>query len=157
MTIDGVTGIAITLPGSTGTTPLGAAMIPFSILIGIGIIMTLIKTLGVKESKILGRSYLYQGFKLLTPIILIIIVLIIISMIIPTMIPPEAQGTPISLIFEDIAGSPFGGSTIKTINEGQGSIQVNWGIQSGGILLLIAGIVLIISGYIEKKASQSLY
>mgnify|MGYP007065733509 CR=1 FL=1 len=29
--------------------------------------------------------------------------------------------------------------------------------QIGGILLLIAGIVLIISGYIERKASESFY
>jgi len=150
--IDGLQGISLNLPDATGPTPLGSALIPFSLLISIGIIFTIIKTLGVKESFKLGKSYMYQGIKLLMPIIIILISIVLISVIVNDMIPEEAQESPAASIFDDVAASPFGGSSINSIDSTGENLQLDWGIQTGGILLFLSGLMLLISGIIERKA-----
>ncbi|MCK5258931.1 MAG: Vps62-related protein, partial [Thermoplasmatales archaeon] len=73
ITVDGITGIQIQVPGVTGPIPMGSVMIPFSLLIGIGLVFLIIASIGVSQSKKLGKKYIFRGVRLMIPIIIIII------------------------------------------------------------------------------------
>jgi len=157
ISIDGLQGISINLPNSNGPIPLGSAFIPFSIVIGIGLILTVANTLGVQTSKKLGKSYLSQGIKLIIPIIFIIVGIIAISMLSTSLVDKEMDNSEISSIFGDIASAPFGGSTQKSIISEEQQIQLQWGLQNGGFLLFISGIICVIGGILERNASKEFY
>ncbi len=157
ISIDGLQGISVNLPNSNGSIPLGSAFIPFSIVIGIGLILTVANTLGVQTSKKLGKSYLSQGIKLIIPIIFIIVGIIAISMLSTSLVDKEMDNSEISSIFGDIASAPFGGSTQKSIISEEQQIQLQWGLQNGGFLLFISGIICVIGGILERNASKEFF
>lgn len=155
--IDGLQGVSVTIPGADGPMPLGSAVIPFSILIGIGIILTLVKTLGVQQSKTLGKSYIHQGIKLILPVIFIIIAIMAIAGIATSMIPTGVDTSGMTQIFNDLSASPFGGSSIQTFEASGDNIYLHWGIQSGGILLLLSGIICLIGGILLRKQKKEFF
>ncbi len=157
--IDGVNGIQINFPGSNGPIPIGTLALPFGVFIAVGIIFTLIKTIGVHESKILGKKYLYQGIRFLIPFILLIVGVVIIGNMFSSFVPEGISQTSIIPIFSSLSSSPFGGSELVTLTESgvTGTINMHWGFGTGGLLFILAGILLIIAGFCERSARTALF
>jgi hypothetical protein len=157
--IDGINGIQINFPGSNGPSPIGTLALPFGVFIAVGIIFTLIKTIGVHESKILGKKYLYQGIRFLVPFILLIVGVVIIGNMFSSFVPEGLSQTSITPIFSSLSSSPFGGSELVTLTESgvTGTINMHWGFGTGGLLFILAGILLIIAGFCERSARTDLF
>ena len=158
MTVDGINGIQIQIPGLTGSIPIGSLMIPFSLLIAIGLVFLIIASMGVTQTKKLGRKYILRGVKLLIPIVIIIIAIMFLDMIpYESMADTEGSIVDIGEVLETISGSPSGGQTVVAVPDVLGQIELNWGFGLGGLLLLIAGFILIISGFFEIYANTELF
>ncbi len=158
MTVDGINGIQIQIPGLTGLIPIGSLMIPFSLLIAIGLVFLIIASMGVTQTKKLGRKYILRGVKLLIPIVIIIIAIMFLDMIpYESMADTEGSIVDIGEVLETISGSPSGGQTVVAVPDVLGQIELNWGFGLGGLLLLIAGFILIISGFFEIYANTELF
>ena len=158
MTVDGINGIQIQIPGLTGPIPIGSLMIPFSLLIAIGLVFLIIASMGVTQTKKLGRKYILRGVKLLIPIVIIIIAIMFLDMIpYESMADTEGSIVDIGDVLETISGSPYGGQTVVAVPDVLGQIELNWGFGLGGLLLLIAGFILIISGFFEIYANTELF
>jgi len=158
MTVDGINGIQIQIPGLTGPIPIGSLMIPFSLLIAIGLVFLIIASMGITQTKKLGRKYILRGVKLLIPIVIIIIAIMFLNMIpYESMADTEGSIVDIGEVLETISGSPSGGQTVVAVPDVLGQIELNWGFGLGGLLLLIAGFILIISGFFEIYANTELF
>jgi hypothetical protein len=162
ITVDGLSGIQITVPGQNGPTPMGTLNIPFSLLIGIGLIFTILATIGISRSTKIGWKYIWRGLKLLLPIILIIIIFKLIGTLIASMIPDTgsaAVGNAVGGILDKLSSSPLGGQGIVPVSmEGvTGQIGLQWGLGQGGQLLLVAGIILVIAGILEILARTTFF
>jgi len=154
MTIDGINGIQIQVPGLTGPIPMGSIMVPFSLLIGIGLVFLFIASFGISHSKKLGRKYIFRGVRLIVPIIIIIIIIIALSMIpFESMVDTGDASINVDEVISEISGSPFGGQKIVTIPEVNGQVELQWGLGFGGILLLLSGLIMIIAGLVENYAN----
>jgi hypothetical protein len=157
--IDGMNGVQISYPGSNGPVPMGTLVLPFGAFILIGIVLTLIKTMGISESSVLGKKYLWRGIRFLIPMIILIIGVAIIGSVFSGLVPSEVQGSSVSQIFSSLSSSPFGGSQMITLAESgvTGTVEMHWGFASGGLLFILAGLLLIIGGFLEKKAGETFF
>lgn len=145
--VDGLQGVQITFPGSNGPIAVGSLILPFSLLIGIGFVFTIFKSIGIKESNFLGRAYLWRGIALIIPFIILVIIIFSLVSFLPSAVPGETVDTQINTFFSALSQNPFGGSTSVPISDSDvsGSIDLSWGIQMGAYLLLSAGVVLLIA------------
>jgi len=158
MTIDGINGIQIHVPGLTGPMPMGSFMVPFSLLIGISLVFLIIASIGIAHSKKLGKKYLARGARLMVPVLLIIIVIMSLGMIpFESMVDTGDAAIDINEIIGAISGSPSGGQQMVTIPEVGEQIELKWGFGLGGILLLISGVILVISGGLEVVANTEFF
>ncbi|MFE3846245.1 Vps62-related protein [Thermoplasmatota archaeon] len=158
LSIDGITGIQLQFPGITGPMPLGSIMIPFSLLIGIGILFLIFTSVGLSKSKKLGNKYLFRGIRLLIPIIFILLFIIGLRLIpFESLANTGDTGMDISEVISSISNSPINGNKFITIQDVEGQIQLNWGLGFGGFLLLFSGIILIIAGIIERVADVEFF
>ncbi|MCK5458827.1 MAG: hypothetical protein KAI20_02970, partial [Thermoplasmatales archaeon] len=158
--IDGIHGLQMTLPSATGPTPLGSFMIPFSLLIGIGLVFLIISTIGISASKKLGKKYIFRGIRIAIPIIMIIIVIMMLGPIVNEAVKNQAGDVEFSNIFTGISSQPFGGSdtyTIPITETDSATMNLEWGLGLGGRLLLIAGIIIIMGGIIEFVAHVTFF
>jgi hypothetical protein len=160
--IDGITGIQVHLPGSTGFVPVGSFSIPFSFLIGIGLVFLILATIGVVTSRKLGCKYIWEGVKLLSIVVVILVAVMALAVLVSDSLPETSDtplGSSIKEILEDIYNSPLGNQkTIYISGEGvSGGIYLQWGLGLGGKLLLVAGIILIIAGVLEIIAKTSFF
>ncbi len=149
---DGINGLLITIPGASGPIPLGTFILPFSLIIGIGLVFLIIGTIGIPLSKKLGSKYIWRGIRIIIPFFLIIVVIIIIGSFISSIEPGTDTNTNyVESIVGPISSSPFGGKTTTFITEDgrTGKIDVQWQLGIGSWLLLIAGIIIIIAGVLE--------
>ncbi|MCK4347352.1 MAG: Vps62-related protein [Thermoplasmatales archaeon] len=158
MTIDGINGIQIQVPGLTGPIPIGSLMIPFSLLIAISLVFLIIASIGISHSKKLGRKYMFRGIRLLVPVVLIIIIVMGLGMIpFESMADTGSSSVNIEEVLGAISGSPFGGQKIVTVPDINGQIDLRWGLGIGGQLLLVSGLILIISGFLESYANTEFF
>ena len=158
MTVDGINGIQIQIPGLTGPMPMGSIKIPFSLLIAISLVFLVIASIGIAHSKKLGKKYLARGARLMVPVLLIIIVIMSLGMIpFESMVDTGGAAVNISEIINAISSSPSGGQQIVTIPEVNEQIKLQWGFGLGGILLLISAVILVISGGLELFANTEFF
>jgi hypothetical protein len=159
VSIDGINGVQIRLPNANGPIPLGTFALPFYLIIAIGLVFLVLSTIGISQSKKLGKKYVLRGVRLLFPFIFILIFILFIASIIPMIAPPNIEGYPgVSSAMNTISASPFNGQTAIPITEVQGgSIQLTWGFGIGAYLLLFAGILLIMAGIIEMTAHEQFF
>jgi hypothetical protein len=159
ISVDGLEGIMVNfLDPNTGPVQLASLSLPFSLFIGIGIAYLVIATIGISNSKKLGRKYIFRGLKLIIPIILIIIVIFSIGLVIDNY-PIGEMGSEVEEIFGNVTSSPLGGQKIvylTSIGESE-QISINWGLDLGGLLLLLSAILLIIAGILEIFANSDFY
>jgi hypothetical protein len=150
--LDGINGLLITIPGTSGPIPLGSFILPFSLFIGIGLVFLIIATIGIPLSKKLGTKYIWRGIRIIIPFVLILVVIMIIGSIISSIKLETGTNTDyIKSIVGPISSYPFGGKTTTYITESgiSGKIDVQWQLGLGTWLLLIAGIIIIIAGVLE--------
>jgi hypothetical protein len=158
MTIDGINGIQIQLPGLTGPMPMGSVVIPFSLLIGIGLVFMIIASIGIVKSKKLGTKYIFRGIRLLIPVVFIFIIIMALGMIpFENMADTGDADVDIGEIIGKISGSPAGGSQTVTFPQVSGQVDLRWGFGLGGILLFVSAIILIISGFLEFAANTEFF
>jgi hypothetical protein len=159
LSVDGINGIQIRLPNRDGPLPLGSFTLPFYLIIGIGLLFLVISTIGISQSKKLGKKYLMRGIRLLIPFILILVFILVVASIIPLIAPPNLQGnSEMNTAMQAVSAAPFGGQyTMQAMDTLEGSIELNWGFGIGAYLLLFAGIILIIAGFMEIKAHVQLF
>jgi hypothetical protein len=158
MTIDGINGIQIQVPGLTGSMPMGSFMVPFSLLIGISLVFLIIAAIGIAHSKKLGRKYLFRGIRLFIPVVFIVIIIMALGMIpFESMADTGDSGVDVGEVIGAISASPSGGQTTVALPEIDGEIELQWGFGLGGILLLVSGIILLISGFLEIFANTEFF
>jgi len=158
LSIDGINGIQLQFPGITGPLPLGSIMIPFSLLIGVGLIFLIFASVGLSKSKKLGNKYLFRGIRLLIPIIIILLIIISLRLItFDSLVNSGDAGVNIGEVIDSISDSPINGQRYITIQGIDGQIKLNWGLGLGGFLLLFSGILLIIAGILERLANTEFF
>jgi len=157
--IDGMNGVQISYPGSNGPVPMGTFVLPFGVFIIVGIVLTLIKTIGISESTVLGKKYVWRGIRFLIPMIILIVGVAIIGSVFSGLVPSDIQSSSVSEIFSSLSASPFGGSKMITLTESgvTGTVDLHWGFASGGLLFIIAGFLIIVAGIFEKQAETHLF
>lgn len=154
ISIDGIDGIKVNLmEKNSGLIQLFSFPIPFSYVIGIGIILFILSCIGIIESGKAGKKYISRGIKLIIPFVLILIVAILISKFASNQSMELKYG--VKEIMAEISSSPLGGDETLLLPE-YGSLHLKWGIDIGAIMLLISGIILIIAGIIEIMAKEEL-
>ncbi|MGC9308681.1 MAG: hypothetical protein ACP5FL_07905, partial [Thermoplasmatota archaeon] len=57
-------------------------------------------------------------------------------------------------ILSTLSSRPFGGATTLSLPE-YGIVQLDWGLGAGGLLLILAGILLLIGGILQFRAPQN--
>ena len=158
LSIDGINGIQLQFPGITGPLPLGSIMIPFSLLIGVGLIFLIFASVGLSKSKKLGNKYLFRGIRLLIPIIIILLIIISLRLIpFDSLANSGDAGVNIGEVIDSISDSPINGQRYITIQGIDGQIKLNWGLGLGGFLLLFSGMLLIIAGILERLANTEFF
>jgi hypothetical protein len=159
VTIDGFNGVQIRLPNQDGPIPMGTFAVPFYLIIGIGLLFLVLSTVGISESKKLGKRYVLKGIRLLFPFIFILLFVLLIASILPMVAPPNIEQYPgVTDAIHAVSASPFSGqSTIQVTEISGGSIQLLWGFGIGAYLLLFAGILLIMAGLMEITAHEQLF
>jgi hypothetical protein len=158
MSIDGIDGIQFQIPGFTGPIPVGSIKIPFSLIIGVGLIFLILATIGLSKSKKLGNKYLFRGIRLLLPVIFILLIIIGLGLLpFDSLVNSGDAGLNISEVVGSISGSPISGEKYITIQGVEGQIQLNWGLGLGGFLLLFSGIILMIAGIFERFAAEDFF
>jgi hypothetical protein len=159
VSVDGINGIQIRLPNRNGPVPLGTLAIPFYLIIGISIVFLVLSTIGISQSKKLGKKYILRGVRLLFPFILIFIFILLVASIIPMFSPPNLEGdAEIQNAMHAVSASPFSGQyTVQTTDVAGGSIKLTWGFGIGAYLLLFAGILLIMAGLMEMTAHEQFF
>ena len=158
MSIDGINGIQLQIPGISGPIPLGSIKIPFSLIIGVGLIFLIFATIGLSKSKKLGNKYIFRGLRVLFPIILILLFIIGLRFIpFESLAETGDTGFNIAEIIGSISDSPINGHKDILIQGVDGQIQLNWGLGIGGFLLLLSGIILIFAGIFERLANVEFF
>ena len=136
------------LDSSQGLTQVGSFTFPFSLLLGIGLVLFIIGTIGVATSVVLGKRMIGRGIRLIIPIILILIIVMLLGSIALTSGFDVADTTSGSVL-GSISGAPFGGTEVVSLTEISditGSLYFRWGLRIGGVLLLIAAVIMIVAG-----------
>jgi len=152
ITIDGLEGIQVNLlEANSGMIQVGAIPVPFSFIIGASLLFFILGTIGINNRKA-AKKYAMRGVRLLIPILLIILAIIFLKFIVYQASGMEAA-EDIKEIMESIASRPITGKEMLILPE-YGNVYVNWGMREGAILLLLAAILLIVSGLIKLMTKE---
>jgi hypothetical protein len=160
LSIDGINGMLIRLPDRSGPVPLGTLALPFYLLIGISLVFIVLSTIGISDSKKLGKKYLLRGARLFVPFILIFIVVLLVASLIPQVAPVNIKGnTAAFAAMKAISAAPFNGQYNLQIAEAEGGglVHLQWGFGIGAYLLLFAGIILLMAGIMEIGAQTKFF
>ncbi len=160
LSVDGISGVQIRLPNQSGPVPLGAFALPFSFLIGIGLVFIVLSTVGISRSRKLGKRYLLRGSRLLVPFLLILVFILLLAPLIPMFAPASVKGNAdVQSAMKAVSASPINGQSTMQVAEdmGGGSVHLTWGFGIGAFLLLFAGILLLLAGLIELVAHAQFF
>lgn len=152
--IDGLNGAQVYMPTPSGPTPMGSLIFPFSFIFIVSLIFMILGTIGVPESKKIGRRYVTRGIGFILMIVILIIA--IFSMSMTTDVTNSSMNSDVAEMINEISGSPFGGEHSMTITqEGQtAQVSMQWGLGIGAIYFILSGIILIIAGILEIRAKK---
>jgi hypothetical protein len=157
LSVDGLHGVQIRLPDRSGPVPLGAFTMPFYLLIGIALVFIVLSTIGVSNSRKLGKRYLFHAVRLFVPFILILIMVLLLGSFIPQIAPANIKGNTDAIsAMNTISKTPFSGEYTMPVTGG-GTVTLTWGFGFGVYLLLIAGIILLMAGIIELSAQAKFF
>jgi hypothetical protein len=160
VSIDGINGIQIRLPDRSGPVPLGTFALPFYLILGIGLVFLVLATIGISQSKKLGKKYILRGIRLLVPFILIFIFILAVGSVIPQFAPVAMKdNTDVFSAMNAMSAAPFNGQYTVQLSgaDGGGAVHLQWGFGIGVYLLMFAGILLIMAGLIEITAHAKFF
>jgi hypothetical protein len=162
ISIDGINGVQITIPGVTGSIPMGTVLIPFSIIIGITLVFLFLACIGVNRSRSLGFKYIGRGIRLLIPMIILLAVIAFIFSLIPSDLITAGGGASSSYVGQilgALSSSPFGGQSTVTVAESgfTGQIGLAWGLGTGLLMLITGSIILIVAGVLEVIGNRMFF
>jgi len=159
LSIDGLNGIQIKLPDRSGPVPLGTFALPFYLILGIGLVFLVLSTIGISQSKKLGKKYILRGIRFLVPFILIFIFVLAVGSVIPQIAPVNMKGNAdVFSAMNAVSAAPFNGQyTVQLSGVDGGSVHLQWGFGVGVYLLMFAGILLIMAGLIEMTAHAKFF
>jgi hypothetical protein len=158
--VDGLSGVQIQLPDRSGPVPLGTFIMPFSVLIGISLVFTVLSTVGVATSKKLGKNYLFYAVRFFLPFILILIMVLLLAWFVPQVAPASIKGNAdVAGAMNRVSQAPFSGQYNLPVTgvSGGGTVMLSWGFGFGTYLLLIAGILMAMAGIIEITAQATFF
>ncbi len=155
--IDGMHGVQANMILTGGMTPLFNVAIPFYVILGAGIVLTLLDFIGASSAKKLGTKQLTGGIGFL---ILLIVIIIIISQLggLSSLLAPIFGGAlpaEVTTILNSIAAAPFGGQISGLTISGIVTADLTWGLALGGILLIASAVVKILAGIILRSTPES--
>jgi len=158
LTIDGLNGVQITIPSSSGLTPMGNMFFPFSLIILIGFVFMILGTVGLHLSRKLGKKYLYRGIKLIIITITLLLVIMAIGLF-TGLTGSSADNSYLTGLLNALSNNPFGGTYAFSISEGgiTGQVNVDWSLGLGAVLILLSGIILVIAGVFEIVANKTFF
>jgi hypothetical protein len=144
------------MPGLDGPVPMGSAVVPFGLVLLLGMFLMIPATMGVHRSRKLGMKYLFRGIRFVIAIIILLGAIIAIGFMIPGGSSGFGGGNYVSDLLKSISSSPMAGEYSFTINEANvtGDVTAKWGLGLGAVLLLISGIIFIVAGVLEIVANK---
>ena len=155
--VDGLHGVQIQLPDRSGPVPLGTLILPFSLLFGIGLVFTVLSTVGVATSRKLGKNYTFYAVRFFIPFLLILIMVLLLAWFLPQIAPASIKSnTDVMTAMQTVSQAPFNGQYLLQVTGG-GTVTLTWGFGFGTYLLLIAGILMIMAGIIEITAQATFF
>ncbi|RLF31547.1 MAG: hypothetical protein DRM98_05425 [Thermoplasmata archaeon] len=160
LSIDGLKGVQITIPSTTGLIPMGTVFFPFSLIILIGFVFMILATVGLPLSRKLGKKYLYRGIKLIVVIVVLILVIMAIGLITGLMGGSSSgESNYIVDLLNALSSNPVGGTYAFSVSEGgiTGQVNVDWNLGLGAILILLSGFILVIAGVFEIVANKTFF
>ncbi len=159
--IDGVNGFMVNfLDGSGSLTPIGGFAMPFWIFIGIGLGFFLLSLIGLRLTGKAARKYIHRGIDFAIPVIAVIIIIAVLPMIAQTFGLIETGGSEVTQVFDALGASPFGGSASLAFETSPGessTLALQWGLGSGGWMLLISATVFIAAGVCLLMSSENFF
>jgi hypothetical protein len=123
-------------------------------------VFLVLATIGISQSKKLGKKYILRGIRLLVPFILIFIFILAVGSVIPQFAPVAMKdSTDVFSAMNAMSAAPFNGQyTIQLSGvDGGGAVHLQWGFGIGVYLLMFAGILLIMAGLIEITAHAKFF
>jgi len=156
ISIHGLNGVQVTMPGLDGPVPMGSAVVPFGLVLLLGMFLMIPATIGVHRSRKLGMKYLFRGIRFVIAIIILLGAIVAIGFMIPGGSSGFGGGNYVSDLLKSISSSPMAGEYSFTINEANvtGDVTAKWGLGPGAVLLLISGIIFIVAGVLEIVANK---
>jgi len=148
LTIDGRDGLQVNLlEENSGMVQVGAVPIAFSLIVGAGILLFILRTIGANERQA-GRKYISRGIHFWIPVILIIVAVVVLKSLVFQIANTGASDAAVDEI-KDILGTvarqPWGGQTTASYPS-FGTTDLHWGLGLGAYLLIAAGILLVAGG-----------
>jgi cytochrome b subunit of formate dehydrogenase len=119
-----------------------------------------LSTVGISQSRKLGKKYLLRGVRLLVPFLLILIFILALASVIPVLTPASLKGnTDVQQAMGAISAAPFDGRYTVQLSgvETGGSVHLAWGFGVGAYLLLFSGILLIMAGFMEITVHEQFF
>ncbi|MEF8879226.1 MAG: hypothetical protein V5A64_02385 [Candidatus Thermoplasmatota archaeon] len=159
LTIDGLKGVQMTIPGEEGPMPMGSFILPFSLFIGIGLFFFILRSIGISRSKKLGKKYIWRGIKTMLPIIFILVAIVALGSIVSSNIGAVGGENFTLDLVDSFSSSPFKGTeNVELPGENfTAQLEIKWGLGLGGQLLLSSGLIFIAAGIIEVISKSDFF
>jgi uncharacterized membrane protein len=151
ISVHGLNGVQIAMPGVTGPVPMGSVALPFSIVLLVGLFLMVLSTIGISRSRKLGLKYLFRGIRFIVIIVVLVAAIMSVGLFAGAGSSDSGSNNYVSDLFKQISSKPFGGEYAFTIDEQNvtGNVNVKWGIGSGAVLVLVSGIIFLVAGILE--------
>lgn len=163
MTVDGINGVSLNLflgssnsDSTSGYVSIFSAKLPFAIILATGVILLALDVIGVKSGKSLGRKLITSTVGTLLPVALILLFVSQLPALMPMatgLLPGQSIPSQVEIMVRDISSSPMAGATSSHLPI-VGSVMVNWGLEIGSYLLIIAAVLKVAAGLIMFKAPE---
>jgi len=155
--IDGMNGLQVNLlEENSGLVQIGAVPVAFSLLVGAGILLFVLGTIGATPDQA-GKKYLGRGIRFWVPVVVILAAVVMVKTLAFQLAESGASEAAVAGardLLGTAAGQPWGGQTTATL-EAYGSAYLEWGLGLGAYLLIAAGILLVAGGLLSMRAGKT--
>lgn len=155
MKIDGTNGLQLSrLDSGNGLVQVAGFPVPLAWIMLFGVVVFVIGTIGIQLSRKMGSKLIGRGVGAIAPIIAIVIIVAMLG----TIVAYTAPGSPseVAEVVGAVSMSPLGGSATRTFGD-YGTASLRWGLGIGALVLILAGILFFIAGFLAISANCSFY
>ncbi|MFO8133404.1 MAG: Vps62-related protein [Thermoplasmatota archaeon] len=156
VSIDGVDGLQVNLlEENSGMIQIGAIPVAFSLIVGAGILLFILGTIGAGQRRV-GRRYISRAVRFWIPVVLILVAVVMLQSLAfyieDAGVPQDTSGD-IEEILSTLSSQPLGGTTTLSLPE-YGVVHLDWGLGAGLLLLILAGVLLLAAGILHFRAPK---